>query len=1001
MPGLNKKYLIISFFILFLLFGSFQTADALTKEIGETFTATAYCEDEEGLSRCNIAICDISEESFDFCLDNKEVSNQCLIHGQNSGTCSVEFTCYEAGDYDVCGEAIDTKGLKTEKCFQQKIFCTDVTCWEETENFDSGCELLKYYDEDKDERIGLFEILKAVNDYVFNGLLTNGELFFLKACYEENLTIDEMCPGCIWRLSPCYPHEDIYGYGDINGDGKITKLDSQLIAEYSVDIVQLNEAQKERADVNNDGELNASDSMMIEQYRLTLPIRPTFPVCNRILKIHPSNYDLEPGEKDWSDAGYDADGDGPILVKVVSEDANWTSEDTSVAVVELRVLFGGLSAEITAVGEGTTNISAVYDYTQGLASVTVGESFYCGDGVCDSDEGEDEWNCCPDCGNPESYCDENVYHYYLCEDTVPIEYTECNKEECGGCEQDSDCPCGEADGCQGRDYYDYPDYGNCDSDCQCDIGTSSGEPCEPEISYNSPLCGECTPGETEDRNCGSGHCLGTQDRTCDSEGNWGSWSDCSSEGDTCGTKSDDCEDYCSGIELVEYNDNCLEDSTAIFCDKTCNASGICQDCSLPSCPDTVTNCCIGLCGAVCEVEGVCRTPVDKACTADDARDNDISQMGDSIDDYWCTYNVHDGCEYVASKVQLVNGQVLDDCCGPHEWWEGESCDYDSSGGSSILWGEKKVFVDDIKKYKIEAGVKVDDNSWVWINDKAVPEFRLNWPDGKDWTNLVDVTSYFHTGDNTVKFKAEDTCSGERYFDMQWNVSPAPGLPIAAISCDPESCQTYRKPESMDPVFTLKNETYDSDGDDDIEDSKWYKKDREAPDGDYELILDCPYKCDCTLQIDVVPGKYTARLKVKDSTNNISWATKDFRIKRDISADFMCSLFESGPWQDCSTFKGIEGEYAYFKDAANLEYHSVGSEKEDGGEALIVSRNWELIDQTDPLEISGEFDEIAKAKLKDTDNKIKLRVVDSAGRDDEKVYDLNPLGLPLPTWKEIK
>ncbi|MBL7156350.1 MAG: hypothetical protein ISS87_02005, partial [Candidatus Pacebacteria bacterium] len=47
----------------------------------------------------------------------------------------------------------------------------------------------------------------------------------------------------------------------------------------------------------------------------------------------------------------------------------------------------------------------------------------------------------------------------------------------------------------------------------------------------------------------------------------------------------------------------------------------------------------------CKVEGQCRNHVENICANSNniPIDNDISQLGDSIDDYWCTYNEHDGC----------------------------------------------------------------------------------------------------------------------------------------------------------------------------------------------------------------------------------------------------------------------------------------------------------------------------------------------------------------------
>ncbi len=64
----------------------------------------------------------------------------------------------------------------------------------------------------------------------------------------------------------------------------------------------------------------------------------------------------------------------------------------------------------------------------------------------------------------------------------------CIEGSCGAeCDAGSDCSC-PTDGCQGRDYYDYPEHGSCTSNCLCSIGTETGEPCEPTITSNDSRC---------------------------------------------------------------------------------------------------------------------------------------------------------------------------------------------------------------------------------------------------------------------------------------------------------------------------------------------------------------------------------------------------------------------------------------------------------------------------------------------------------------------------------
>jgi len=383
----------------------------------------------------------------------------------------------------------------------------------------------------------------------------------------------------------------------------------------------------------------------------------------------------------------------------------------------------------------------------------------------------------------------------------------------------------------------------------------------------------------------------------------------------------------------------------------------------------------------CFVEGVCRSAVPKVCMADDAKDHSISELGDAIDDNWCTYNEHDGCEYVASKVQVVNGQVLTDCCGPHSWWEGESCGGD--GGSSSLYGEKKVQIDSISKYVIKARLNIDDNSWVWINGSEVPGLHRTCC---GWTDWVDVTSYFNTGWNLIKFRAEDTCSGARYFNLDWDISLKNRAPHARFSCSRPDCSAYSG--SSDPALTLINQSTDPDGEDDIVSCEWRNLDITGHD------MTCPswnILCNYVVQSTLLPPKdYDIELKVTDKAGASNALVKTIHIKTDAIADLRCSLNEAGPWQDCSDFKGIQGEYTYFKDTSTVSE----------GATFVRTRIWKINGTTFS---SGTFppDPVptAKVKLPNRSNTIELTIEDNKGREDTTRYTFGAK-LPLPEWKEI-
>jgi len=93
----------------------------------------------------------------------------------------------------------------------------------------------------------------------------------------------------------------------------------------------------------------------------------------------------------------------------------------------------------------------------------------------------------------------------------------------------------------------------------------------------------------------------------------------------CGTTPDDTEcsdnscsqthnDYCSSKRLVEYDNDCVDDSTTVTdsCSNTCQSGCTCTNCPVDcSAPPTTTHCCYnegtgtGECGAECDSDGDC------------------------------------------------------------------------------------------------------------------------------------------------------------------------------------------------------------------------------------------------------------------------------------------------------------------------------------------------------------------------------------------------------------
>ena len=132
-----------------------------------------------------------------------------------------------------------------------------------------------------------------------------------------------------------------------------------------------------------------------------------------------------------------------------------------------------------------------------------------------------------------STCDEETNSCTLGDETVTHE---CSVDNCEAeCDATHTCPdteCSHLNGCVGSNYYSYQNILNvCLGDCTCE----QNECGEPEISYNDSKCFDCIPGEEETISCyegpegteGVGICTsGTKTRTCDSEGQWGSWGSC-------------------------------------------------------------------------------------------------------------------------------------------------------------------------------------------------------------------------------------------------------------------------------------------------------------------------------------------------------------------------------------------------------------------------------------------------------------------------------------------
>lgn len=203
---------------------------------------------------------------------------------------------------------------------------------------------------------------------------------------------------------------------------------------------------------------------------------------------------------------------------------------------------------------------------------------------------------------------------------------ECDTGRCQAeCEADSDCPC-QKDYCDGNDYIDFPDYGEC-TDCECMTGTCSGEPCEPTIYFNDPRCGEC---ETDD--------------------------DCPSTGNQC--TENKCIDYYCVETPKEISTSCESDEDLCTIDH-CDGQGSCVTYDNVDCSDYDDQCNTGMCEAQ---TGECYAdpfPLSTPCNNDlfcDGTDHcdgfgECVALGTPID---CSY-LNDQCN------NGVCDETIDDC----------------------------------------------------------------------------------------------------------------------------------------------------------------------------------------------------------------------------------------------------------------------------------------------------------------------------------------------------
>jgi hypothetical protein len=189
------------------------------------------------------------------------------------------------------------------------------------------------------------------------------------------------------------------------------------------------------------------------------------------------------------------------------------------------------------------------------------------------------------------------------------------------------------------------------------------------------------------------------------------------------------------------------------------------------------------------------------------------------------------------------------------------------------------------------------------------------------------------------------------------------------------------------MLTLLNKSTDPDGASDLDSSVW-----DVLGWGSSKDLSCSGTCNYTVQSQLLgPGRYTARLTVKDNQGSSDSTTKDFNIYRDASAGFMCSL-DNKKWEVCEEIAPAIGDTIYLKDDPSLKEYSSHS----GGGSNIVARTWSvggtIFSQTNESNPS--------LVIQDVTNEITLEIRDNADRSASRTHTVLPI-LPLPSWTEVK
>ncbi len=303
------------------------------------------------------------------------------------------------------------------------------------------------------------------------------------------------------------------------------------------------------------------------------------------------------------------------------------------------------------------------------------------------------------------------------------------------------------------------------------------------------------------------------------------------------------------------------------------------------------------------------------------------------------------------------------------------------------------------------------------NDGTITNYGFIFGDGESGTTTDNTINHIYNNPGTycAKLKVKDN-------DGVWSSTPGdcPAVctkqvnisennpPVADISCDGSgcgpgsacngswiaynrNCQYYFLNDSTDANST--NPPYYNN---DIVKSTWsifYQGGTPWQDP-YIVCTDNPETPEnegiCDLLLPALPSSqnYYVTLIVEDTKTATDSFSKNFYVRREVAADFQCSLKSDEGWQPCNGFVASEEEVVYFKDT------SVPSEGSTG----INSWSWAFEDGN-PTTSNNQNPSASFINIDGSSGIVTVDITDNTGRTDTEQYQLQ-ITIPLPQWEEV-